>query len=55
MEVGDEAIGDLEFIRWMNELISPSLVWLHDATCENARFKRTHDAAADRIDVLLRL
>lgn len=55
MEVRDESIGNLELIRWMNELIRPTLVWLYDTAGKHARFQSTHHTAAHGINVTLGL
>ena len=55
VEVCDEAIRNLELIRRVDELICPTLVWLHNATRENTRFECTHNTATNGIDVLLGL
>lgn len=55
MEVRDESVGNLELIRWVDELICPTLVWLYDTACEHARFESAHHAATNCIDITLGL
>ncbi len=55
MEVGDEAVRDLELVRWMNELVRPSLVRLYNSAREHTRLEGADNAAANGVHVLLGL